>query len=52
MCACGCLVLAVVIAALVYTVMHGLWLATTAVLLVGALLGWLTRKMIEARKPK
>jgi len=47
MCACGCFVLAAVIAALVYTVMHGLWVATAGVVLVAALLGWLGRGMVR-----
>ncbi len=50
MCACGCLVLAVVIAALVYAFLHGLWLMMAAVLVVAALLGWLTKKMMAERK--
>jgi membrane protein implicated in regulation of membrane protease activity len=52
MCACGCFVLAAVIAALVYTVMHGLWLAAIAVLLFTAALGWLGRKMAVSRRPR
>lgn len=51
MCACGCFVLAAVIAALVYSVMHGLWLLAIAVLLVSGLIGWLGRKMAVSRKP-
>jgi membrane protein implicated in regulation of membrane protease activity len=47
MCACGCFVLAAVIAALVYTVMHGLWLAAVGVVLVAGLLGWLGRRMVR-----
>ena len=49
MCACGCFVLAAVIAALVYTVMHGLWLAAAGVVLVAGLLGWLGRKMARGK---
>jgi hypothetical protein len=49
MCACGCFVLAVVIAALVYTVIHGLWLAAIGVVLVAALLGWLGTKMARGK---
>jgi hypothetical protein len=44
MCACGCFVMAAVIAALVYAVLHGLWFAAIAVLLFAGLLGWLGRK--------
>ena len=50
MCACGCFVLAAVIAALIYSVMHGLWLLAIAVLFVTGLIGWLGRKMVVARK--
>lgn len=49
MCACGCFVLAAVIAALVYTVMHGLWLAAAGVALLAGLLGWLGRKMAQGK---
>jgi hypothetical protein len=49
MCACGCFVLAAVIAALVYTVMHGMWLAAAGVVLVAALLGWLGRNMVQGK---
>lgn len=52
MCACGCFVLAAVIAALVYSIMHGLWLLAIAVLLVTGLLGWLGRKMVVSQKPR
>lgn len=52
MCACGCFVLAALIAAVVYTVMHGLWLATAAILAVAAVFGWLTKKMMAERKPR
>jgi hypothetical protein len=51
MCACGCFLLAGVIAVLAYSVMHGLWLLAIAVLLLSALLGWLGRKMFTTRKP-
>ena len=47
MCACGCFVLAAVVAALVYTVMHGMWLAVAVVVLVAGLLGWLGRGMVR-----
>jgi threonine/homoserine/homoserine lactone efflux protein len=50
MCACGCLVLAGIVAALVYTIMHGLWLLTAVVLLIAAVLGWLARRMFKERK--
>jgi membrane protein implicated in regulation of membrane protease activity len=52
MCACGCFVLAAVIAALVYTVIHGLWPAAIAVLLFAGLVGWLGRKMFVSRPPR
>jgi hypothetical protein len=52
MCACGCFVLAAVIAALVYSVMHGLWLLAIAVLVVAGLIGWLGRKMVISQKSR
>ena len=51
MCACGCFVVAGLIAALGYTIMQGLWLATAGILAVAALFGWLTKKMMAERKP-
>jgi membrane protein implicated in regulation of membrane protease activity len=50
MCACGCFVLAAVIAALVYGVMHGLWLLVAAVLVLSCVLAWFGQKMTSARK--
>jgi hypothetical protein len=47
MCACGCFVLAAVIAALVFAIMHGLWLMAIAVMIAAAALGWLGRKMFQ-----
>jgi uncharacterized membrane protein YfcA len=44
MCACGCFLLVAVIAALVYCVMHGLWLWAVTVLAFSALVAWLGRK--------
>jgi len=49
MCACGCFVVIAVVAALVYCVMHGLWLAALAVLVFSALVGWLGRKAAGPR---
>jgi hypothetical protein len=51
-CACGCFLLAALVAAFVYCVMHGLWLLAAAVLLLSALLGWLGKKTIQSPKPK
>lgn len=50
MCACGCLVLIVIAAVIVFAVMHGLWLMLAAVLLVAAVLGWMGKRMMDARK--
>jgi Flp pilus assembly protein TadB len=52
MCACGCFLLAAVVAALVYTVVHGLWLLTVAVLVAAVLIGWFGKKMASARSPR
>jgi hypothetical protein len=49
MCACGCFLLIAVIAALVYCVMHGLWLVAAAVLLLSALVAWLGKKAARTR---
>jgi hypothetical protein len=48
MCACGCFLVVAVLAALVYCVMHGLWLAAVGVVLVAVLIGWLSRKAAGA----
>ena len=52
MCACGCLALAGVIAGMVYTVMHGLWLATAAIVIASVLIGWFGKKAAAARNPQ
>jgi len=52
MCACGCFFLVAVLAALVYSVIHGLWLAAIAVLLFSALVGWLGKKAAGRKTPK
>jgi hypothetical protein len=44
MCACGCFLLIAVVAAIIYFVMHGLWLAAVAILLFSALTGWFGKK--------
>jgi membrane protein implicated in regulation of membrane protease activity len=49
MCACGCFLLVAFIAALVYCVMHGLWLLGAAVLVFSALIGWFGRKAARSR---
>jgi hypothetical protein len=49
MCACGCLLLVVVAAALVYSAIHGMWLFGAAVLLFAALIGWLGKKAAGKR---
>jgi hypothetical protein len=50
MCACGCFLVLIVVGALFYSVMHGLWLAATAVVLFAAIVGWFGRKAAGARK--
>jgi hypothetical protein len=52
MCACGCFLLAALVAALIYCVMHGLWLLAAAVLIVSGVLGWLARKTFQGPGPK
>jgi membrane protein implicated in regulation of membrane protease activity len=52
MCACGCLALAAVVAGLVYTIMHGMWLAVAGIVIVSALAGWFGRKAAASRNPQ
>ena len=47
MCACGCFLVVAVVAAIVYCVIHALWLMLVGVVLFAALLGWLGRKTIR-----
>jgi hypothetical protein len=47
MCACGCFLLVAVVAAIVYCVIHALWLMLVGVVLFAAILGWLGRKTIR-----
>jgi hypothetical protein len=49
MCACGCFLVIAVFAALVYCLMHGMWLLAFAVLLFSAVIGWLGRKAAGTR---
>jgi hypothetical protein len=49
MCACGCFRLVAVLAALVYSVMHGLWLAALAVLIFAAAIAWFAKKATGSR---
>jgi hypothetical protein len=51
MCACGCFLIAAIVAGLVYCAMHGLWLAGAAILLVAALTGWFGKKAAASRNP-
>jgi hypothetical protein len=50
MCACGCFLVIAVLAALVYCVMHGLWLWAFAVLVLSALVGWFGKKAAGSRR--
>ena len=50
MCACGCFLVVAVLAALVYCVMHGLWLVAFAVLIFSAIAGWFGKKAAGTRK--
>jgi hypothetical protein len=49
MCACGCFLLVAVAAGLAYCVMHGLWLIAVAVLLLAALIAWLSKKTLSKK---
>jgi membrane protein implicated in regulation of membrane protease activity len=52
MCACGCFAVVAVIAGLVYTVMHGLWVAAVAILVFSVLAGWFGKKAAASRNPR
>jgi len=47
MCACGCFLVVGLGAALVYCVLHGLWIAAAAVVAVACLVGWLGAKSMQ-----
>jgi hypothetical protein len=49
MCACGCFLIVAVVAALVYTVMHGMWLAAAGVVVAAGLIGVFGKKAATAR---
>ena len=52
MCACGCFLVAAIVAGLVYTVMHGMWLATAGIVVLAGLIGWFGRKAAASRNPQ
>jgi hypothetical protein len=52
MCACGCFLIVAIVAGLVYSVMHGMWLLVGAIILFAAIAGWFGRKAAGARKPQ
>jgi hypothetical protein len=47
MCACGCFLVLLLGAAMVYCVMHSLWIGVVGVVAVGALVGWLGAKAMK-----
>ena len=47
MCACGCFLLAGLAAALVFCIMHGLWIMAAGVVSLAVLAGWLTAKAVK-----
>jgi O-antigen/teichoic acid export membrane protein len=49
MCACGCFIVAALIAVVVYGVMHGLWLIVGGAILVACVLAWFGKKMAGGR---
>jgi hypothetical protein len=51
MCACGCFLIAGIIAALVYCVIHALWIPAAVVVIFAAGIGWLGKKAAGSRKP-
>ncbi len=50
MCACGCFLAIAIAGGLVYTVMHGLWLATAGIAVAAALIGWFGKKAAATRR--
>jgi hypothetical protein len=50
LCACGCFLLAAIVAALVYCVLHALWWAVAGIVLFTGLIGWFSRKAIQSKK--
>jgi membrane protein implicated in regulation of membrane protease activity len=52
MCACGCFLLVAIVGGLVYSVMHGLWLAMAAIVLFALIVGWFGRKAAGSRRSK
>jgi hypothetical protein len=44
---CGCLLAVGLIAALVYCIMHGWWIAAAGVVALGCLVGWLGFKAMR-----
>ncbi len=52
MCACGCLVLVGLVAAVAYCVVHGLWIVAAGVVVLAGVLGWLgVKAMRKTEKP-
>jgi hypothetical protein len=49
MCACGCFVVAALVAAIVYGVLHGLWLMVAAAVLLAIVFGWFGKKITGPR---
>jgi hypothetical protein len=50
MCACGCFVVAGILAALTYLVMHGLWIPAIAVIGAAAVLSLLFTKAMPRKR--
>jgi hypothetical protein len=50
LCACGCFLLAAIVAALAWCILHGLWWAVAGIVIVTGLIGWFARKTAVARK--
>jgi hypothetical protein len=47
MCACGCFLLAGLAGALLFCIVHGLWLMAAGVVALAALIGWLGAKAMR-----
>ena len=51
MCACGCFLIGGIIAAMIYFILHALWLPLAGLIVFSALIGWFGKKAAAARKP-
>jgi hypothetical protein len=46
MCGCGCFLIAIAIAGVVYCLIHGLWVVAVLIIVVPAAIAWFGRKAL------